>query len=127
MAKYLGRQKIMERANYKSINSISALEDRDRGKPFGFPTRVKLGPNRVGWPDDEVEAWDRHKRAARLGEQFADIITPRLLPLSPEDVTTALGEAMRITGGMPPATEHAARELADQVITSLAGPEGAAT
>lgn len=30
-----------------------------------FPRRIKLGPNRVGWVEAEVEAWLRHRMADR--------------------------------------------------------------
>ena len=28
-----------------------------RQKDGTFPRRVRLGPNAVGWPEDEIEAW----------------------------------------------------------------------
>ena len=30
-----------------------------------FPRRIKLGPNRVGWVEAEVEAWLRHRMEER--------------------------------------------------------------
>jgi prophage regulatory protein len=30
-----------------------------------FPRRLKLGPNRVGWVEDEVEAWLRQRMEDR--------------------------------------------------------------
>jgi len=30
-----------------------------------FPRRVKLGPNRIGWVEEEVEAWLRQRMADR--------------------------------------------------------------
>ncbi len=31
-----------------------------------FPRRIKLGPNRVGWVEDEVEAWLRKRMDDRV-------------------------------------------------------------
>lgn len=30
-----------------------------------FPAGVLLGPNTVAWPEDEIEAWERERRAER--------------------------------------------------------------
>jgi prophage regulatory protein len=32
-------------------------------KNNGFPRPVKLGPNTVAWPEDEVQAWLESRRA----------------------------------------------------------------
>jgi prophage regulatory protein len=36
-----------------------------RQKEGTFPRRVKLGPNTVGWPEDEIEAWCLERLAER--------------------------------------------------------------
>ncbi len=33
-----------------------------------FPQRLKLGPNRVGWLAEEIEAWVQDKAQLRNGE-----------------------------------------------------------
>jgi hypothetical protein len=39
------------------------------------PRRVRLGPNRIAWREDEIEAWLAARSAARDGEA-ADIAGP---------------------------------------------------
>lgn len=34
-------------------------------KAGAFPRRIKLGPNRVGWVEEEVEAWLRDRMQDR--------------------------------------------------------------
>lgn len=36
-----------------------------RQKAGTFPRRVRLGPNAVGWPEDEIEAWCIERVAER--------------------------------------------------------------
>jgi prophage regulatory protein len=36
-----------------------------RQKEGTFPRRVKLGPNTVGWPEEEIEAWCLERLAER--------------------------------------------------------------
>jgi len=38
---------------------------RERASPPTFPRRVQLGPNAVGWPEEEIEAWCAERIAAR--------------------------------------------------------------
>ena len=51
--------------------SPMTLWRREHKRPPTFPCRVKLGPNSVGWPEDEIEVWcadrvaERDQRAGR--------------------------------------------------------------
>jgi len=45
--------------------SPMTLWRREHKNPPTFPRRVKLGPNSVAWPEDEIEGWC----AARLAER----------------------------------------------------------
>jgi predicted DNA-binding transcriptional regulator AlpA len=49
--KMLGAPDVLEKTNYKSVNSIRRLEREE-----GFPKRRKLGA-RVGWIESEVDEW----------------------------------------------------------------------
>jgi prophage regulatory protein len=41
-----------------------------RQKSGTFPRRVQLGPNSVGWPEDEIEAWCAERVAERDQRAF---------------------------------------------------------
>lgn len=34
-----------------------------------FPSSIRLGPNRVGWRESEIDAWIRSRPANRLGHR----------------------------------------------------------
>lgn len=44
-----------------------------RQKAGTFPRRVQLGPNSVGWPEDEIEAWCAARVAERDQRAFSEI------------------------------------------------------
>lgn len=53
------RKELANRVPYSTVQ-IWRLE-----KTGNFPRRIKLGPNRVGWVEDEIEAWLRKRLADR--------------------------------------------------------------
>ena len=57
--KLLDRQQLREKVPYHPVH-IRRLE-----KAGQFPLRVQVGPNRVGWIEDEVDAWIAERAAKR--------------------------------------------------------------
>ncbi len=55
----LTKKVVSDRVNY-SGNHIDRMEADGR-----FPKRIKLGPNRVGWLETEVDDWIAEKARAR--------------------------------------------------------------
>jgi prophage regulatory protein len=51
MMRILSKKQVRERVLY-SPSHIDRLEKEKK-----FPQRVKIGPNRVGWIEDEIDAW----------------------------------------------------------------------
>jgi prophage regulatory protein len=59
MMRLLSKQQVRERVLY-SPQHIDRLENAGK-----FPKRVRLGQNRVGWVESEVEEWLRSRIAER--------------------------------------------------------------
>jgi prophage regulatory protein len=57
--KIISQKELATRVPYSTVQ-IWRLE-----KAGNFPRRIKLGPNRVGWVEDEVEAWLRQRMEDR--------------------------------------------------------------
>jgi prophage regulatory protein len=57
--KLLSKKQLREKVLY-SINHITRLEQAGR-----FPKRIRLGDNRVGWLESEVEDWIMQKLRER--------------------------------------------------------------
>ena len=55
------RREIVQKVGF-SLMHISRLE-----KVGQFPRRIQLGPNRVGWIEDEIDQWIKAKIAERDG------------------------------------------------------------
>lgn len=55
---------------------LSRVERYRRMKVGNFPVAVELGPNSIGWYEDEIEAW----LASRPRVSYAPTVTP------PDDV-----------------------------------------
>jgi prophage regulatory protein len=58
--------------------SPMTLWRREHQEPPSFPRRVKLGPNAVGWPKAEIDAWC----AARIAER--DVRADKEITTEPE-------------------------------------------
>lgn len=56
------KKELAEKVGYSAMH-ISRLE-----KAGVFPRRIQLGPNRVGWIEDEIEQWIKAKIAERDGQ-----------------------------------------------------------
>lgn len=59
MTRMLRAAEVVERVGYSKMQ-IWRLEKAGR-----FPQRVKLGPHRVAWVEEEIEEWLRGKAAER--------------------------------------------------------------
>ena len=59
MMRLLSKRQLRERVLY-SPQHIDRLETAGK-----FPKRVRLGPNRVGWVESEVDEWLRERIAER--------------------------------------------------------------
>ena len=60
--------------------SPMTLWRREKKIPPTFPLRVPLGPNSVGWPESEIEAWCAERvaeRDARVGDHLASLAAAR--------------------------------------------------
>ena len=57
--KLLSKRQLKEKVLY-SPQHIARLE-----KAGKFPPRVRIGPNRVGWVESEVEEWIRQRLESR--------------------------------------------------------------
>jgi len=60
--------------------SPMSLWRREKKIPPTFPLRVQLGPNSVGWPEEEIEAWC----AARVAERDNRVARRATEPAAPE-------------------------------------------
>ena len=58
---------VQSRAGYSGMH-LSRLE-----KAGKFPKRIKLGPNSVGWLEEEVDDWIAQKMAARDEEEASKV------------------------------------------------------
>jgi prophage regulatory protein len=63
--KFLDHAGLREKGIRWTRQYLGRLERRGQ-----FPKRVRLGPNTVGWPEAEIDAWIADKVKAR-GEQAA--------------------------------------------------------
>jgi prophage regulatory protein len=57
--KILSSKEVLSRVPY---SSVQIWRKESAGE---FPRRVKLGPNRVGWVESEIESWISSKIAER--------------------------------------------------------------
>jgi len=73
MIRFLRLSQVVERVGLSPMT----LWRRERKTPPTFPRRVPLGPNSVGWKEDEIEAWcaervaERDERVARRPTETA--------------------------------------------------------
>jgi prophage regulatory protein len=51
------QKKIIRRSRVLEITGLSTSTITRREKAGDFPERIQLGPNSVGWYEDEVLAW----------------------------------------------------------------------
>ena len=56
------KKELAEKVGYSAMH-ISRLE-----KAGVFPRHIQLGPNRVGWIEDEIDQWIKAKIAERDGQ-----------------------------------------------------------
>ena len=56
---FLSKPELRKRVPY-SESQVYRLEQQGK-----FPRRVKLGPNRVGWVESEIDEWARERLALR--------------------------------------------------------------
>jgi prophage regulatory protein len=57
--RFLSKKQVRETVLYSPAH-IARLEQAGK-----FPKRIQLGPGRVGWVEDEVQEWMRHRVAER--------------------------------------------------------------
>ena len=61
--------KLRERGIDYTMKHLRELEAAGR-----FPRRIQLGPNSVGWVDDEIEAWVRARIRASRGHEVQGVV-----------------------------------------------------
>lgn len=57
--RFLSKKQVRDTVLYSPAH-IARLEHAGK-----FPKRIQLGPGRVGWVEDEVQEWMRHRVAER--------------------------------------------------------------
>ncbi len=48
--------------------STSHIDRLSRDQDSDFPAKYQLGPNSVGWDEDEIDAWLEHRRRGALAK-----------------------------------------------------------
>ena len=61
MTRFLRLKEVVARTGLSEMT----IWRRQKQNPPTFPRRVKLGPNAVGWTEDEIEAWSLERLAER--------------------------------------------------------------
>jgi prophage regulatory protein len=79
---FLLKDEVIKRVRYSDQH---LLRMEKAGK---FPRRVQIGPGRVGWPEDEITAWQLARMAARDAGPAPDRVMPPR-PAQGADTTTA--------------------------------------
>jgi predicted DNA-binding transcriptional regulator AlpA len=62
--KILRLPEVLDRTGYKSQSTLWRLEAAGK-----FPARIQVGPNSVGWDEEEVDAWLKSRPRAAVGRR----------------------------------------------------------